>query len=184
MAQKSLLIVDDEDDVRSILALSLRDEGYSIRMAESGAEALKLLREAPVDMVLSDYVMPGMNGMELMKEVFKEFPNTLRIILTGKPDLELAIQAMNNGTIHRFLVKPWDQLDLQVNVRLGFDRLALDRENRHLLAMVKRQSDFIRELEKDHPGLVAGRTATEGPVLIDDEEILWQFAATLKGRGW
>ena len=180
MAKKTLLLVDDEDDVRNVMALSLRDEGYEIGMASGAVEALKMLHQAPFDMVVSDYVMPVMNGLELQRQIRKEFPDTLRIILTGRPDLEMAVTAMNEGTIHRFLVKPWDQVDLQINVRLGFDKLQLERENRKLLATVKRQSDFIESLEKDHPGLVSAKRSGTGAVIVDDAEVLKRYAATLR----
>jgi DNA-binding NtrC family response regulator len=179
METKSLLIVDDEENVRRAVARALRGEGYDLRFASSGKEALKMLNEAPADMVLSDHMMPVMTGLELMREVRKEFPDTLRIILTGYADLEMAISAINEGEIYRFLTKPWDQVELQVTVRLGFDRLLLERENRRLLATVKRQSDFIRALESDHPGISTVERDSHGTVVIEDEEILRQFAGTL-----
>jgi DNA-binding NtrC family response regulator len=179
MDTKSLLIVDDEENVRRAVARALRGEGYDLRFAASAKEALKLLEEAPADMVLSDHMMPAMTGLELMAEVRKQFPDTLRIILTGYADLEMAISAINDGEIYRFLTKPWDQVELQVTVRLGFDRLMLERENRRLLATVKRQSDFIRALEVEHPGISEVQRDGVGAVVIDDEEILQQYAMTL-----
>ncbi len=179
MEKKSLLIVDDEENVRHAVARALRGEGYELRFAGSGMEALTLLRLEPADMVLSDHMMPEMTGLELMRQVAKEFPNTLRIILTGYADLETAIAAINEGEIYRFLTKPWDQVELQLTVRLGFDRLLLERENRHLLATVKRQSDFIRALEIEHPGISAVRRDAGGAVVIEDEEILQQYVTTL-----
>ncbi len=86
-ATKSLLIVDDEENVRRALARALREEGCSIRFAGSGVEALELLEKEPADMVLSDHLMPRMTGLELMREVHQRYPNTLRIILTGYADL-------------------------------------------------------------------------------------------------
>jgi two-component system, probable response regulator PhcQ len=179
MEKKSLLIVDDEENVRRAVARALRGEGYDLRFASSGEEALKLLRLEPADMVLSDHMMPVMTGLELMREVRKEFPNTLRIILTGYADLETAIAAINEGEIYRFRTKPWDQVDLTVTVKLGFDRLLLERENRQLLATVKRQSDFIRALEVEHPGISSVQRDSRGTVVIEDEEILQQYGATL-----
>jgi DNA-binding NtrC family response regulator len=179
MEKKSLLIVDDEENVRRAVARALRGQGYDLRFAASGEEALSVLRLEPADMILSDHMMPVMTGLELMREVRKEFPHSLRIILTGYADLEMAISAINEGEIYRFLTKPWDQVDLQQTVRLGFDRLLLERENRHLLATVKRQSDFIRALESDHPGISDVRRDSAGAVVIEDEEILQQYATTL-----
>ncbi|MHB1847116.1 MAG: response regulator [Deltaproteobacteria bacterium] len=180
--QKSLLIVDDEENVRRALARALRDEGCDIRFAGSGVEALELLAVAPSDMVLSDHLMPRMTGLELMHEVRQRYPDTMRMILTGYADLEMAISAINDGEIYRFLTKPWDPVDLQVTVRLGFERLLLERENRRLLATVKRQSDFLRDLEESHPGISSVARDGIGAVVIDDEELLSQFGATLGMR--
>ncbi len=178
-ATKSLLIVDDEENVRRALARALREEGCSIRFAGSGVEALELLEKEPADMVLSDHLMPRMTGLELMREVHQRYPNTLRIILTGYADLETAVAAINEGEIYRFLTKPWDPLELQLTVRLGFERLLLERENRRLLATVKRQSDLLRDLEAKHPGISAVDRDAVGAVVIDDDQLVEQFAATL-----
>ncbi|MHB8419789.1 MAG: response regulator [Myxococcales bacterium] len=182
MERKSLLIVDDEENVRRALARALREDGYELRFAGSGKEALELLKQEPADMVLSDHMMPAMTGLELMREVRKAHPDSLRLILTGYADLEMAISAINEGEIYRFLTKPWDQVELQVTVRLGFERLLLERENRRLLATVKRQSDFIRDLEAEHPGISAVERDAGGAVVIDDDDLIRQFGLTLGMR--
>lgn len=179
MERKSLLIVDDEENVRRALERALRGEGYAMRFAASGKEALELMRQDPADLVLSDHMMPSMTGLELMREVRRLHPDSLRIILTGYADLEMAIAAINEGEIYRFLTKPWDQVELQVTVRLGFERLLLERENRRLLATVKRQSDFIRALEAEHPGISSVQRDDAGAVVIDDGDIVRQFGLTL-----
>ncbi len=182
MERKSLLIVDDEENVRKALVRALRADGYEIRQAGSGKEALDLLAQDPADLVISDHMMPAMTGLELMRKVRQDWPDTLRIILTGYADLEMAISAINEGEIYRFLTKPWDQTELQIAVRLGFDRLLLERENRRLLATVKRQSDFIRALEAENPGISTVNRDSAGAVVIDDEELLRQFSTTLGRR--
>lgn len=182
MERKSLLIVDDEENVRRAVARVLREDGYDLSFAGSGKEALEILAAKPIDMVLSDHMMPVMTGLELMREVRKAHPTTMRIILTGYADLELALGAINEGEIYRFLTKPWDQVELQLTVRLGFERILLERENRRLLATVKRQSDFIRELESEHPGISAVKRDAVGAVVIEDEDLIRSFSATLGVR--
>ncbi len=120
MDRKSLLIVDDEENVRRALERVLREDGYEISFASGGKEALAILAQKPIDMVVSDHMMPAMTGLELMREVRKRWPYTMRLILTGYADLELALGAINEGEIYRFLTKPWDQVELQLTVRLGF----------------------------------------------------------------
>ena len=182
MERKSLLIVDDEENVRRALARALRGEGYDVRFAGSGKEALGVLAQEPADMVISDHMMPEMTGQELMRHVREEYPDTMRIMLTGYADLEMAISAINEGEIYRFLTKPWDQVELQLTVRLGFERLLLERENRRLLATVKRQSDYIRALEVEHPGISSVERDGAGAVVIEDRDLIEQFAATLGMR--
>jgi two-component system, probable response regulator PhcQ len=177
--EKTLLIVDDEDIVRRSIERTLRDDGYRIYQAPGGEEGLKLLEEHPVDMVMSDHKMPGMNGIEFLNHVRIKYPNTLRLLLTGFADLDMAIAAINDGGIYRFLNKPWDNNELRLSVKLGFDRLLLERENRDLLKLVKRQSQYIRDLETEHPGIAHVERDAAGAVVIDDDELERTFVASL-----
>jgi len=169
--EKTLLIVDDEDSVRRSLARTLRDDGYRILQAPGGEEGLKVLTEHPVDMVMSDHKMPGMNGIEFLNHVRIQYPDTVRLLLTGFADLDMAIAAINDGGIYRFLTKPWDNNELRICVKLGFDRLLLERENRELLKLVKRQSHYIRDLEAEHPGIARVDRDARGAVILEDEEL-------------
>jgi two-component system, probable response regulator PhcQ len=168
---KTLLIVDDEDSVRRSLARTLRDDGYVIHQAPSGEEGLKFLTEHRVDMVMSDQKMPGMNGIDFLNHVRIQHPDTMRLLLTGFADLDMAISAINNGGIYRFLTKPWDNNELRLSVKLGFDRLLLERENRELLKLVKRQSQYIRDLEREHPGIADVDRDARGAVVIDEDDV-------------
>jgi response regulator RpfG family c-di-GMP phosphodiesterase len=179
---KTLLIVDDEDSVRRSLARTLRDDGYEIRQAAGAEQGLQLLSEQPVDMVMSDHKMPGMNGIDFLNNVRIRYPDTMRLLLTGFADLDMAIAAINEGGIYRFLTKPWDNNELRLSVKLGFDRLLLERENRQLLLMVKKQSHYIRDLERDHPGIAEVARDAGGAVVIDDEELDQTFVASLGGK--
>jgi DNA-binding NtrC family response regulator len=145
--QPTILVVDDEPGVREGLTLSLRPGGYRVLEAGSGEEALSLLRAEPVDVVVSDHVMPGMTGLELLARIRDRFPDTARIMLTGHADLATAVRAINEGEIYRFLSKPCDRMELQVTVHLALERLELERENRRLLAVVRSRPELAAELE-------------------------------------
>jgi DNA-binding NtrC family response regulator len=147
MGPATILLVDDEPAVREGLMLSLRSTGYRIRQAGSGQEALEALRAEPADLVISDHLMPGMTGLELLKLIRDRFPDTVRIMLTGHADLATAIAALNEGEIYRFLSKPCDRLELKVTVHLALERLELERENRRLLAIVRSRPELLEELE-------------------------------------
>jgi response regulator RpfG family c-di-GMP phosphodiesterase len=109
----NLLLVDDDDDLRATVRRALRNPQYVIHEASSGVEALDILSRAPIDAVITDFNMPMMNGLDLLQRVRISYPRTLRMMLTGQRDVELAVRALNEGSVHRFLLKPWDNVDLK-----------------------------------------------------------------------
>lgn len=167
---RRILIVDDEENVCHALRRSLRKEGYTLFFGSEPAEGLALLKTQPVDMVISDHLMPNMTGLEFLKIVRERHPDMVRLMLTGHADMQTAIDAINEGAIYRFLTKPWDDTELKVTLYLAFEQLELERENRRLLSMVRRQYDAMKSLEVEHPGLAHVVRDAEGYVLVDDEE--------------
>jgi two-component system probable response regulator PhcQ len=172
MSQQSnrrILIVDDEEKIFHALRRSLRKEGYELFFGHEPAEGLELLKKQPVDMVISDHLMPNMTGLDFLKIVRDRHPDMMRLMLTGHADMQTAIDAINQGNIYRFLTKPWDDTDLKVTLFLAFEQLDLERENRRLLAMVRRQYDVIKGLEVEHPGIGHVIRDAEGYVSLDDD---------------
>lgn len=165
---RRILIVDDEENVLKALRRSLRRENYELFFASQPAEALEVLKTTPVDLVLSDHLMPEMTGLELLKIVHDRYPDTMRIMLTGHADMQTAIEAINHGEIYRFLTKPWDDTDIKVTLYLAFEQLELQRENRRLLATVRRQHDLIASLEEEYPGIGHLVRDPQGAILIDE----------------
>lgn len=104
----SILFVDDESDILQSLQRFLRRERYQKHFMESPHEALDLLGRTPVDVVVSDLRMPGMNGLELIKEVKRLYPDTVRMIVSGSQDIEQIIESINKGEVFRFIPKPVD----------------------------------------------------------------------------
>ncbi len=129
MAHK-VLFVDDEPHVLAALRRTLRNEPYQVLCASSAAEALALMAETPVDVVVSDEQMPGMSGSELLAEVRRRYPDTVRMMLSGKATLEGAIRAINDGEIYRFFTKPCNELDLATTIRHALEQKDLVEENR------------------------------------------------------
>ncbi|MDP1829628.1 MAG: response regulator [Archangium sp.] len=167
---RRILIVDDEENVCHALRRSLRKEGYELFFGHEPAEGLALLKTQAVDMVISDHLMPNMTGLEFLKIVRDRHPDMMRLMLTGHADMQTAIDAINQGNIYRFLTKPWDDTELKVTLFLAFEQLDLERENRKLLSMVRRQYDVMKALEVEHPGIAHVVRDAEGYVLLDDEE--------------
>lgn len=107
----SLLIVDDEPDVLfSLVALLRRD--FQVFTAESGAQALEVLQQHPIHVIMTDQRMPSMTGVELMSRVRTEFPEAIRIVFTGYADIRAVVFAINTGGLYRYLTKPWDPDEL------------------------------------------------------------------------
>ena len=97
----TLLIVDDEPSITTALSRVLQPDGYHVLTANSGAQALDLIRAQTVDVVLTDYRMPGMSGPALLEHVADTQPNTTRLMLSGADDLHAVIEAMNSGAIQQ-----------------------------------------------------------------------------------
>jgi len=164
-----VLIVDDEPDIRKILVDVFEREPYEVFSAGSGNEALALLAGEPVDVVISDERMPGMNGSELLSLVRKQLPETIRIILTGHASLEAAIRAINEGEIYRFFTKPCNVVDLAVTVRQALEHKELTKESQRMLKTMKRQNALIEDLEGQYPGITQVKRAEGGAIVIDDD---------------
>lgn len=114
--RKTILVVDDEVEIGKALRRLLRGE-FDVELATSGAEALQRLAQVPVDLVLSDFRMPGMNGAELLMEVKRLFPATVRAMLSGYADFNSVLAAVNDGEVVRFIRKPWDDVELVALLR-------------------------------------------------------------------
>lgn len=142
-----VLLVDDEANVRAGLARSLHDKRYRILEATSPVEALALMERTPVDVIVSDHLMPGMTGLEFLKVVRDRFPDTARIMLTGQADMEVAVRAIEEGEIYRYLAKPCDRVELQVTVHLALEQLLLTREHRRVLEVVSARPELAEALE-------------------------------------
>jgi len=115
-----LLIVDDDPFTIDLLDELLARDGYHILSARSAAEGFEMLALHEVQVILCDQQMPEMNGTAFLDMVKEMHPNTLRIVLSGHPDLAPILQAINSGAIYRFYTKPWDQKSLRDNIRAAF----------------------------------------------------------------
>lgn len=125
---KTLLLVDDEQSVLTALVRLFREDGYRVLTAGGGEEALRLLAENDVQVILSDQRMPGMTGVEMLTEAAARYPNTVRMVLSGYADLSAILSAINTGHVYKFLLKPWDNEALRADVREAFVQAEAIRE--------------------------------------------------------
>jgi DNA-binding NtrC family response regulator len=163
---RTILVVDDEEHVRSALTAFLEREGYTVSSAEGATEALEILRAQPVKMVISDQNMPGMSGIEFFRLVRERYPQVCRIMITGDPERETVIKAINEGEVYRFIPKPWNNTMLRVIVYFAFEAIQLEEENRRLLKALRRQLQFVRSLERDFPYLAALARQEEAELML------------------
>ncbi len=148
MPRATILLVDDDEDVLFGLGHALRGQGYELRFAVGPEAALELLSTDPVDVVVSDYLMPGMNGLELLTLVRQRHPDAARIMLTGHADTSVAVEAINSGQIYKFLQKPCDRVELQVAVQLAWEQVSRQRGERRLLELLSSHPELQAQLQK------------------------------------
>ena len=171
--EKNILVVDDEETVRESLAAILEREGYRVFQAESGDEGLRVLKETPgIQLVISDHNMPGMSGIELLRLVRERYPNVTRIMLTGDPDPQVIIRSINEGEVYRFIKKPWDNTMLRVTIYFAFEAIQLEEENRRLVAALRRQMNFLKDLERDFPYLAALTRDEDAQLLLAEADLV------------
>ncbi|MCG8588065.1 MAG: response regulator [Proteobacteria bacterium] len=163
-----VLLVDDEPEVVKGLQRALRKEPYRILGAHSGPEALRVLRESPVDVIVSDENMPGMSGSELLGLVCREFPAVVRIILTGQTDQETAIRAINDGGVYRFLKKPIEPGEIAITLRNALQSRDLVLASSRLLRSAREQFALLEHLEETHPGITDVRRDVAGCIELED----------------
>ncbi len=176
-SEVKILCVDDEPNILSALRRTLTSFGYNVIAANSGQEGLKLLQKEPVQLVISDMRMPGMDGVSFLEYVSVRWPDTVRVLLTGYSSLESTIDAVNRGHVYCYIAKPWDDDDLKVTVSQALHHYDVVMENKRLADQVRAQQDQmleqqreIEQLKRKHPGLMAVERTDDGSILIDDDD--------------
>lgn len=154
-----ILCVDDEPNILSSLRRLFRPLGCQVLTAESAQIGLRVLEEQSVDLVISDMRMPGMDGAQFIERVREQWPQTMRMMLTGHADVGLILGAINRGAIHRYITKPWDDNGILLVVRHALERIALEREKARLEELTRQQNEQLRLLNSDLEVKVAERTA-------------------------
>lgn len=121
---EKILLIDDEEGIRRVLGISLKDSGYEVLTAESGEEALRIFKNERPPIVLTDIKMPGMDGIELLQRIKKESPETEVIMITGHGDMELAIQSLKFDATD-FVTKPINDDVLGIALKRARERIRL-----------------------------------------------------------
>jgi DNA-binding NtrC family response regulator len=151
----TILLVDDEQAVLDGIRRSLRHENYNLLTATSGAEALEICASVRVSVMVSDQMMPGMSGTELLSEVNKNYPDTIRLMLTGQATMDAAIEAINEGEVFRFLRKPVNQFELSLAVRQALEHREMLYDVRMMKSVIKQQASLIESFANQAQNFVA-----------------------------
>ena len=157
-APERVLVVDDDDLILKALARILESSGFEARCYVSPEEALAHMEaDAPV-VVISDYMMPSMDGITFLKHARVRCPSAVRILCTAAEDFRVALQAVNSGEVFRIVSKPWHQQELISTVAQAAEAGRLHRENDRLTAEVQRQNEQLREINLRLEEMVRART--------------------------
>lgn len=166
--RRRILLVDDEPHVTTGIKRVLSQDPYDVVCVESAKEAFAVMAKESVDVVISDERMPGLSGSEFLSAVYKKYPETVRIILTGEATLEAAVRAINDGQIYRFLIKPCNDLDLRMTVKRALQQRDLMIQAARLLAASRHQSELIREAQIANPELFEIKRDREGTIIVEN----------------
>ncbi|HLO70141.1 MAG TPA: response regulator [Flavipsychrobacter sp.] len=141
----NILYVDDEQNNLVSFKATFRIK-YNVHTAISGEEAIKILRANPIDIIITDQRMPNMTGVEFLESILDEYPDPMRILLTGYADLNAVIDAVNKGKIFHYLTKPWNEEELDMTIKRAFEVYTLRKDEKELtekLGVTNAQLEFL-----------------------------------------
>ncbi len=139
-----ILVVDDEQDNLDAFRFNFR-KTFDILTATSGPEALQVLEEKEVAVIVTDQRMPKMTGVELLREVKSRQPEAVGIILTAFTDVDVLVEAINLGQVYRYITKPWDAKEVRGVLQYAIERFDLQRENKRLAAQLAAYTGYLNQ---------------------------------------
>ncbi len=158
--QVKILFVDDERNVLKSLERIFLDDDFEILTGNSGDEGLEILGANPdIQVVISDYRMPGMNGVEFLKEVYARRPDTIRIVLSGYADTSAVVAAINEGQIYRFIPKPWNDDELRITVIKAIETFTVHHQKMVLEEELRERNEELATINENLERLVNERIA-------------------------
>ncbi|MEM6767818.1 MAG: histidine kinase [Bacteroidota bacterium] len=128
----SILYVDDEHQNLVSFKATFRPY-YHIHIAHSGLEAIDILKQSQIDLIITDQRMPNMTGVQLFETILTEFPDPIRMVLTGYSDVEAIINAINKGKVYYYVTKPWNEKELKLIIDNALEAYRLKQENKQLV---------------------------------------------------
>jgi signal transduction histidine kinase len=172
---KTVLFVDDEKDICDVLSISLSDLGYRVYTAQNGQEALRIIQEVNPPIVLTDIRMPVMDGIELLRRIKRQFPETEVVMVTGHGDMDLAIESLKHEATD-FIVKPIKDEALEVALKRALERISMRRQLREYTENLE---DLVKE--KSAKLVQAERLAAVGETIAGLSHAIKNIAGGLEG---
>ncbi|MBF0528270.1 MAG: response regulator [Deltaproteobacteria bacterium] len=172
---KTILLVDDEEGIRKVLGIALRDAGYEVLTAENGLAGLRIFKEAGPQIILTDIKMPGLDGLSFLREVKKNSPDTEVIMITGHGDMDLAVKSLKYEATD-FITKPINDEALEVALSRAQEKIFLKRQ-------LKEYTERLEQLveEKTRKLLEAERLAAIGQTIAGLSHAIKNIASGLEG---
>ena len=146
----NILIIDDEEVLQDILTVLIRKEGHTPITASTGEEGLAVLEREEIDLILLDLMLPGMHGMEVLRQVRQRSTDVVVVVITAFSSIESAIQAMREGAFH-YIPKPFKNEEVLLTIRKGLEQRRLTSENRSLREQLRQRFAFDNILGKSKP---------------------------------
>ncbi|MBU0503801.1 MAG: response regulator [Candidatus Omnitrophota bacterium] len=172
MDKHTILLVDDEKNILSSISRLLHSDDREIITAENSREALDKLKSiGPVDLVISDNRLPDFSGIDFLIKVKHLYPDTIRILITGYPDLESVIHAINKGQVYRFITKPWDNEEVKIIVKQALDFYDVLKDNRSLLRIARQQAELLKSVKQKYPDISQAEFDKSSLYIIEEKVI-------------
>lgn len=153
-----ILCVDDEKNILNSIKRLLRKEDYELVTALNAQEGLEILAKEDISLVISDHRMPKMSGTEFLRKVKEQYPDVIRIILTGYTEVDAITESINKGNIYKFLLKPWNDHNLKIEVKNALEQYELVMTNKKLHQQVIEKNDELAQINENLETLVEKRT--------------------------
>ncbi len=154
----TVLCVDDEKEVLSSIKRLLRKENYELLTALSGEEGLELFKQHDIHLVISDHRMSGMSGISFLTTIKAAYPDTIRILLTGYAEIESIKESINEGNIYKFILKPWNDDNLKIEIRKSLEQYDLIQSNRSLSEALAKKNLELQQINQHLETLIKKRT--------------------------
>jgi signal transduction histidine kinase len=173
--QHTVLLVDDEEGIRTVLGLAVADAGYEVVTAATGAQALDVLAEREIPLIVTDIRMPGMDGLELLKRIKKDWPDSEVIMITGHGDMDVAIESLRLGA-GDFITKPLHENALEISLKRAVEKIAIRDQLREYTENLEHLV-----LEKSKELVEAERMAAVGQTVASMSHAIKNVAGGLEG---